>query len=269
MTAKAKFKISDEVRDVLAAAGIDEHKAWDKTWPNTWSVKFTQQLDRKLYLEVNKVLEGAGGKWNRKAGVHLFPSDPRVLLGLAAETGVATNLKQLHQSFYTPADVADQMVELASMSRHDPLLEPSAGEGALLDAVARAEKLGEYLAFENDARAADFLMQKGYSVLFEDFLESDFYALPEYSRVLMNPPFAKNAAVNHISQALRYLTSGGRLVSVIPRGMMEKESKPVLKLIAQIAELSLSATYEVIDLPDATFKKAGTLVRTSLLVVKS
>jgi hypothetical protein len=50
------FTISDDVREVLAAAVIDER-----------TVKLTQQLDRKLYLGVNKVLAASGGKWNREA----------------------------------------------------------------------------------------------------------------------------------------------------------------------------------------------------------
>ncbi|MBY0277906.1 hypothetical protein K2Z84_21440 [Candidatus Binatia bacterium] len=46
-----------------------------------------QQLDRKLYVAVDKVLKAAGGKWNRKLGGHAFERDPREILGLALETG--------------------------------------------------------------------------------------------------------------------------------------------------------------------------------------
>ena len=34
-----------------------------------------EQLDRNMYQRTNKVLEAAGGKWNRKAQAHLFDDD--------------------------------------------------------------------------------------------------------------------------------------------------------------------------------------------------
>ena len=36
------------------------------------SLVIPDQLDRKLYVKTNKVLEAAGGKWNRKARAHVF-----------------------------------------------------------------------------------------------------------------------------------------------------------------------------------------------------
>ena len=34
-----------------------------------------QQLDRQLYVRTNKVIEAAGGKWNRKTRAHVFDGD--------------------------------------------------------------------------------------------------------------------------------------------------------------------------------------------------
>ncbi|WMA00162.1 hypothetical protein [Enterobacter hormaechei] len=33
------------------------------------------QLDRSIYVKTNKVLEAAGGKWNRKEQAHIFTAD--------------------------------------------------------------------------------------------------------------------------------------------------------------------------------------------------
>lgn len=41
-------------------------------------------LDRKTYLEVNGALEAFGGKWNRKAGAHVFLTDPSDILRYAS-----------------------------------------------------------------------------------------------------------------------------------------------------------------------------------------
>jgi hypothetical protein len=65
MAARSTFKISDEVRDVLARSTI-----------TATSVKLPDgQLERKLYEAVNKALEGAGGRWDRKSKTHLFDRD--------------------------------------------------------------------------------------------------------------------------------------------------------------------------------------------------
>src|SRR5208337_2822373 len=73
-----------------------------------------EQLDRETYLRVAKVLTAARGKWNRKANGHVFPFDPRELigprsgpmpreavsrLGAAVESGVVVDAKRTLQFF--------------------------------------------------------------------------------------------------------------------------------------------------------------------------
>ena len=48
------------------------------------------QLDRALYVKVNKALEAMGGKWNRKAGGHIFSEDPRPQVEGLLETNSLT-----------------------------------------------------------------------------------------------------------------------------------------------------------------------------------
>lgn len=55
------MNIDSKVLDVLGNSTMDGN-----------SLKLTGQLDRSLYVAVNKVLELAGGKWNRKSQSHLF-----------------------------------------------------------------------------------------------------------------------------------------------------------------------------------------------------
>jgi N12 class adenine-specific DNA methylase len=63
--------MTDAVRDVL-----------EQGWVMTDRVFLPDDLDRKLYQQVNKALESAGGVWNRKAKAHLFSGDPRPFLGV-------------------------------------------------------------------------------------------------------------------------------------------------------------------------------------------
>ena len=104
------------------------------------NVYLPQQLDKKLYVQVNKALVGIGGKWNRKEKAHVFPSDPSELLG-RVQNGETINLKKEFQFFETPDELADRLVALA----FDPgyqlgaILEPSAGQGAIIDAIHRRD----------------------------------------------------------------------------------------------------------------------------------
>lgn len=90
----------------------------------------TEQLDRNLYLEVAKALNIIGGKWKGgKTQGFVFQTDPTDLLNQIA-SGESRNLKKEFQFFGTPADLADELVELADLKTDSVILEPSAGPGA-------------------------------------------------------------------------------------------------------------------------------------------
>lgn len=120
----SKINITPEVRAVLESSVID---ATSLKLPST-------PLDRKLYVAVNKVIEAAGGKWNKSLKAHVFSNDPRVELGLALESNVIVDKvkerKKERQAFYTPENIATTVAFLADVWERD-VLEPSAGHGAL------------------------------------------------------------------------------------------------------------------------------------------
>src|ERR1700690_1149215 len=95
-------------------------------------LKLPEQLDRDTYLRVAKVLTAARGKWDRKAGGHVFPFDPRELIGAAVESGEVVDARKTLQFFETPASLAHRMVDLASITPSDRVLEPSAGLGRIV-----------------------------------------------------------------------------------------------------------------------------------------
>lgn len=108
------------VQDVLQACSV---KGTTVVLPDV-------QLERKLYQDVAKKLQGIGGKWNRKAAGFIFPSGYEdqidTLLG-RVQAGEKINLKQDFQFFPTPDDIADWLVELADIKPKMDILEPSAG----------------------------------------------------------------------------------------------------------------------------------------------
>jgi hypothetical protein len=76
------------------------------------------------------------------------------------------------QLFPTPPDLADRLIELADIRAGHTILEPSAGTGALLDALQHKplDYIGGLSVVEINPRLAEVLQAKGYTVRCADFL---------------------------------------------------------------------------------------------------
>lgn len=95
------------------------------------------QLERNDYLEVKKALELIGGSWKGgKTQGFVFKEDPSDYLSQLCE-GEKINLKKEFQFFGTPPALADQLVKLAELQSEHTVLEPSAGQGAIVKAIHR------------------------------------------------------------------------------------------------------------------------------------
>jgi predicted RNA methylase len=222
-------------------------------------------LPRPDYDATNKVLAAAGGKWDRKAGGHVFPGDPMTKLGLAMETGAIQKEKteqQLRQAFYTPPALAARVVELAEVSGKT-VLEPSAGGGALVR-EALAAGASYVLAVEENPACLEGLQELGAVAFCADFLTvSPAKILAAFQRVVMNPPFTKNQDVKHVAHALELLADGGRLVAIIAANVHRKAFKD---LSAWIKTRGWTLTMEAV--PAGAFKESGTNVATLILTVQ-
>ena len=246
------INISEPAREVLSRSIITSD-----------SVKLPEQLDRKLYVEIDRVFKAAGGKWNRGRGVHLFSLDPRMVLGLAVDTGAIVDTKKTMQQFFTPAPIADLMVERAELFDGANVLEPSAGQGAILDAIQRVcvprGWACECTAVELDVALAQFLCRPQRLASFvaqRDFLLLTPNELGHFDRVLMNPPFTGGQDIAHIQHALAFVKPFGRLVAICADGPRQREELR-----------SLASTWE--ELPPGTFSESGTNVRTALLMINT
>src|ERR1700679_1317991 len=114
------MNIDSAVLDVLSNSTMDGN-----------SLKLNGQLARPLYIATKKVLEAAGGKWNRKAQAHLFESDAAEIMDTIILTGKVTNKKQELGYFPTPTAIVKRLLELAEIEQGMLVLEPSAGQGAI------------------------------------------------------------------------------------------------------------------------------------------
>lgn len=215
------------------------------------------QMSRSQYVAVNKVLEGAGGKWNRSAKAHLFPADAADVIDSIILTGEITTTRDMGY-FPTPPTVVEQMITMADLGPSMTVLEPSAGEGAILGATA--PRVAAVACVEIDEGRAEKLEASGLAiqVVCRDFLTVAPH--PVYHRVLMNPPFAKQADVAHVTHALKFLRPGGLLVSVMTIGATERVNRAATEFRALVK----ARGGEFTRLPDGTFKAAGTGVKTVL-----
>ena len=168
-------KIDDEVLAVLSGATIIANNI----------ILNCGQLDRKLYISVNKVLEAMGGKWNRRTKGHLFPANPDDKLESILLTGEYDKPADFGY-FQTPADLVDRMVVLSELSPDMVVLEPSAGQGAIAERVARIVGYNNVHCFELLPDNCEVLTKCGFlKTECCDFLLTE--PRPLYDRVIMNP----------------------------------------------------------------------------------
>lgn len=251
------MKIESNVLDVLGNATMTGN-----------SLQIDAQLDRKLYVAVNQVLELAGGQWNRKAKAHLFPSDAAELMDQIILTGEIANKPQELGYFPTPAAIVEKLMGYAQPKQGMMVLEPSAGDGAIAVEIAKTGAIVH--CFEIDPENHSKLVSKlfatapEYSVGLGDFLaitpdKANFRGDP-YDLVVMNPPFAKNAAPKHVLHAFKFLTPGGRLIAVMPSSVCFRTDK----LNEQVRSLAQS----IEPLPNGSFASSGTNVNTVIVTIR-
>lgn len=221
------------------------------------------QLDRKLYEHVNKAIVALGGKWNRKAKGHTFPPhiNPAAKLAAALDTGTAVNELKAAGFFETPRDLALHLVDLAGVDEHHVVLEPSAGRGAIADALRDIVPARNLYLIELLEENCEALRAKGHDPMQGDFL-SFGSGIPHVDRVVMNPPFERGQDIEHVLWAWEFLRPGGRLVSVMANGITFRTDK------AHAAFRALVDEHGYIE-PNAegTFRESGTGVNTVNVVL--
>lgn len=244
------MKIDQDVLAVLSVAEV-----------NGAALLLTGQLDRKLYERTNKVIEAAGGKWNRKAKAHVFDADAADRIDQMILSGEVEVPKDEFNFFPSPPAVVARLLSLADVRAGMRVLEPSAGKGAIayacvdLGAVVDCYELMEanFAALAGDIRLG--------SVRRLDFLTQA--PEPSYDRVVMNPPFLKQADIKHVMHALQFLKPGGRLVAVMSAGVSFRNDArtTAFRQLVEARGGSIKA------LPENSFKASGTGVNTVIAVV--
>lgn len=248
------MKIEPNILTVLGAAVTDGNR-----------LVLTGQLDRKTYEAANKVLTAIGGKWNRSAKAHLFEGDAAEVVDQVLMTGEYSRTKQDFGQFDTPKPLAEEIVSLADIRPGMQVLEPSAGIGNIAEAALFAG--AEVACFEIDRSRAEKLREMAakdwgdamMSVVATDFLSID--PSPAYDRVVMNPPFAKQADIDHVLHAAKFLAPGGKLVAIMSASALYRSNRKTEEFREWVA--AQGGTIE--PLPENSFASSGTKVNTVLV----
>lgn len=253
------MKVSADVLAVLDRAETDGN-----------ALRLIGQLDRQMYATTNKVLELAGGKWNRKARAHLFAGDAADAIEAVILTGEITDKRQEFGFFPTPEAVARQVIDLARIEDGMYVLEPSAGQGALAIPAARAGGIVDCVEIQDDnARVlTDVRIYRNmYPGKLTPVMVCDFLTGTEprqaYDRVVMNPPFTRQDDVRHVLHAFGHVKPGGRLVAVMSNGVTFRDTP----LTREFRALMDREGGEIHTLPEGAFKESGTGVRTVIAVL--
>ncbi len=217
------------------------------------------------YNEVRTSLLNAGAKYKRNTFV--FPGDAQPYIDRLMG-GEKVNIKKEFQFFGTPAKLADRLVALAQLKTRHMVLEPSAGQGAIIDAIKRVS---------HPIASVDYweLMPENRTILSEkyplanmqghDFLSKQENGRPsqKYDRIIANPPFSKNQDIDHIMKMWDCLADGGRIVTIASKHWQYSNNKKETAFREWIDKVGA----QVWDIDAGEFKESGTSIATVIIVI--
>ncbi|EOC0011702.1 methyltransferase [Cronobacter turicensis] len=225
------------------------------------------QLDRDLYLKTNKVLELAGGKWNRKAKAHIFQMDAETRIEQIILTASVDKPKDDFNYFPTPPAIIALMLQSVDIRPGDRVLEPSCGDGRIVLAAHALQPDISLTAVELEpVRAADLRNSPAFVSTGATLVETDYLSWEpghKFDVIPMNPPFIRGSDIHHVNHAIEMLDEGGRLAAVMSAGVLFREMK-----LSKTFRNKISALHGVFtELDSGSFRESGTMVNTVLLTL--
>lgn len=225
---------------------------------------YLEEMTNEVYDEIKPIIEHLNGHWREKYGCFVFGEDVSELLSDALCNGIDISddyrWREENQFYPTPKDVAQRVVELADVKSGMSILEPSAGQGALLECIP----IGEYKIQCVEPMEVNYqiLKKKGYFV-FKNTFEDVYSNLPKFDRVIMNPPFSGQRDIKHVMMAFNLLNKGGVLSAVISENALYYKTEVTKSFLKFLKE---NNGY-IESVPSRSFKESGTTIETVLVKV--
>jgi tRNA1(Val) A37 N6-methylase TrmN6 len=195
---------------------------------------------------------------NHKANINFRALSPTV------ETAVKSNIISRRNFVPTPDNIADLMISYANIQYGDKVLEPSAGQGHIIERIHLIKPNMTIDAVEKHPLLLDELKHKqGLKVVGRDIMEYNPGMI--YDTIIMNPPFNNGNPIKHGLHCFENLLKpGGTLVSIMPDYVF-KNTNEFLDLIK-----SNFIGSKIIKLTEKTFLESDlpAKVKTSIIVLK-
>jgi phospholipid N-methyltransferase len=220
------------------------------------------QLERKLYQDVAKALQLIGGKWvGGKTFGFVFQTDPTELLAEIAG-GEKRNLKKEFQFFATPSNLADELCVLANLQESDSILEPSAGQGAIIKSINKLVKSTPD-CFELMEVNKIILKKSGlnFNLVGDNFLLYD--GNKKYDKIIANPPFSNNQDIEHLQKMYKLLKAGGKVVCITSESWVSGNQKKQVEFKSWLDKQDVV----VVNIPRKTFSESGTMVGGVIVII--
>lgn len=216
------------------------------------------RFSKKQYNDVKTEITKAGGTYN-KNGFDFIESAISVYDRIIS--GATYNLKKEFQFFATPERLAEKLVFLADLKQHDTILEPSAGQGAIIKEI---NKVCDVVpdCFELMDVNTVILNKSGlrFNLIGDDFLKHNGEV---YTKIIANPPFTKNQDIDHLKEMYECLARGGRLVCITSESWVNGSQKKQVDFKNWLDEIKA----EVLDIEKGSFKESGTTVGAKIVII--
>lgn len=210
--------------------------------------------------------EGIGGKARDRALVEAISDFDR------AKTyyfGTAKNSKRRDQRegkdyYATPEPLGQKMVEWADVAPNEKILEPSAGHGAILRWMP--EDRNVHFVEPSSDLASKAALNAPHAEYHGGGFE-DLNIVNKFDAVVMNPPYGQggSTAWSHVAKAAKHLANGGRIVALMPQGPAADRAQ---ERYLESDEAKQIYTVGEIVMPAVTFERAGTGVRTKIVILE-
>lgn len=255
--AEIKSSSTKDIGEKWSPEKILQNSKWDGEILTLPQVQF----DKKSYATVKAWIEESFGTWNSQKQGFTWKFDASRVVSILTQ-GKRCNLRQDFQFFATPDAVADLVAsKFSSIDKSMTILEPSAGTGALINAVRRLCPEATVDCYELMPENVQILKNiPGARILGEDFIKE---CHDKYQRIIANPPFSGNQDIQHVYKMFESLTINGEM-SVITSQHWKIASDSKCKNFRKWLE---EHNAQIQDIAAGEFKESGTGIQTSLIYI--
>lgn len=239
-------RLTERQRELVGLVAVDGNVA-----------RYIREERVQDWAALKEVMLALGGRWVSRKGF-VFPDDVdgREAVRLALEAGEVLDPRAAG-FFPTPAALADALVARLDLPPGAVVLEPSAGDGALVEAIRRRCPDAKVYGCELLPKNRERLVALGVELVGDDFLALG-RAPEKLDAIVANPPFAARADIRHITRMIELLPTGGQLAAIASAGVAYRDDRLASDFRALVEEHG----GEIEANPEGSFAASGTMVRT-------